>query len=334
MANALPARDNSACRHDENTRTRDSLWTSRASRRLKSYHVFFFFPVPSRSLRGPGIAVSKAAARKSKTKVSFFLSEGSGYAALYTPVPLPLSLLATPFVIFRSVSFKLLATTSLVVDSPARSTCITSGPTTSLSRFLQRLLSQRTRTCSFCPGSFLSSRGPTGPPRAGGGEDRKEKFPQTRISRGREDVLADVNDPEGSPRASPGRTWPEKKRKIANSTGKLDDNRELVARLKIHPAFKGTQVRGENTLSRISKADYGNLHLRSRSKTRRKKRERSTFPKNRLPWRHMEVGWITKAQLQFRRGRKTQREKAKGRGNNGTATRKRRRSERKEITRA
>lgn len=66
-------------RRDGKTGRRGRLCEFQGSRlRLKRSPASSSFPF-LRSLRGPGIAVSKAAARMSKTKVSFFSLEGPGY---------------------------------------------------------------------------------------------------------------------------------------------------------------------------------------------------------------------------------------------------------------
>lgn len=123
--------------HEE--RKRAPLWTSRALRRPKRSPASSSFPFLRFLPFGEaGIAVSKAAARKSKTKVSFFSLEGPGYGtatihslpSLPTPFfsyhhPLRHRLLLSP--LFYSYHFLLLLL-FLPPPTPFRVRCITSGP--------------------------------------------------------------------------------------------------------------------------------------------------------------------------------------------------------------
>lgn len=181
----------------------------------------FFFSIPSRSLREAGIAVSKAAARKSKTKVSFFLSEGPGYGShtRYIPLslypflfllPTPSSSSSSPFRLSPALSASCYRIPA-IPDSPPgsmyylwpchRLPLLLSLPISlslSLCLILWRLLFQRTRTCSFCPGSFLSFGGRTDP-RSRRRKSKRELFSDTGMDpRGRErtPLVHDVNDPE------------------------------------------------------------------------------------------------------------------------------------------
>lgn len=169
------------------TRRRGCLCEFQGSRlRLKRSPASSSFPF-LRSLRGPGIAVSKAAARMSKTKVSFFSLEGPGYRRATTihfllfpfsssrylsrhRLPLSLSVLfSLHFLAWHSSYPQLFFMFDVLPLAP---------PTTILFPSLYRLLSQRTRACSFRAGSFLPSETQTIP--RGRRRKSKEDFSRTR----------------------------------------------------------------------------------------------------------------------------------------------------------
>ena len=151
----------------------------------------FFFPISSFSTTLSRnryiyicIPVSKAADRKSKTKVSFFSLGGRSWDTfLFPPLSTPFFrrhrlLLSLPFPIptisYHSCHpqpFSMFDVLPLALPPSSLSLSL------SASSFLYRLLSQRTRACSFRPESFLSLNDRT-PGRRGMRRKSKERtFP-------------------------------------------------------------------------------------------------------------------------------------------------------------
>lgn len=162
------------------------MCASRASRRhlLLSHFFVLYYPFEEQVYIYICIPVSKAADRKSKTKVSFFSLGGRSWDTfLFPPLSTPFFrrhrlLLSLPFPIptischsCHPQPFSMFDVLPLALPSSSLSLSL------SASSFLYRLLSQRTRACSFRPESFLSLNDRT-PGRRGMRRKSKERtFP-------------------------------------------------------------------------------------------------------------------------------------------------------------